>query len=210
MLVISILNPKGGVGKTTTAIHLARALQLTGAAVVLLDADAQASALAWSSVGALSPALTVLPVLPEAVAARIRNLSPAPDYVVLDGAARLHEELIIPTAKASNLVLIPVQPSALDVWACTKLAQTLALVNEATGRTRAAFVVSRQVIGTALANDVQGALEAAGLPVLSARLSQRVAYAEAIAAGVTVFEHDGAGKAAAEVRSLADEVLTLL
>lgn len=208
--VISVLNSKGGTSKTTTAIHLARALQLAGSSVVLLDADVQGSALAWSSIGALSPALRVEGARHDALAGRLAGLTPAPDYVVIDGAAKLEAQHIGEALKVSDLVLIPVQPSPLDIWACAVLVESVRLRMEIAGRPRGAFTVSRQVIGSALADGVQEALEAAGLPVLSARLSQRVAYVEAIAAGVTVLEHEPAGKASAEVRALMAETLTLL
>jgi len=209
MLVCSILNPKGGTGKTTAAIHLARGLQLAGRSVVLLDADIQGSALAWSSLGALSPALPVLPARHDAIETRIRNLAPAPDYVILDGAAKLEAQLIAAALKVSDIVVIPVQPSALDIWGCAELVEAVKLRIELVGRPRGAFLITRQIIGSALASDAQAALEAQGLPVLTARLSQRVAYAEALAAGVTVLEHEPEGKAAAEVRALVTELLSL-
>lgn len=208
-MVISILNPKGGVGKTTTAVHIARALQLTGSSVALLDADMQGSALAWSALGALSPALAVSPARHDALAQRVQNLKPAPDYIIIDGAAKLEAQLIAEALKVSDLVLIPVQPSALDIWGCTELVEAVRMRMELVGRPKGAFLVTRQIIGSALAGDVQGALEAQGLPVLAARLSQRVAYPEAIAAGITVLEHEPDGKAADEVRALIEEMKTI-
>jgi len=50
MIVIAVLNQKGGSGKTTIATHLARALQLDGASVVLIDSDPQGSARDWAAV----------------------------------------------------------------------------------------------------------------------------------------------------------------
>lgn len=208
-MVISILNPKGGVGKTTTAIHVARALQVAGHSVALLDADIQGSALAWSALGALSPALAVSPARHDTLAQRVENLKPAPDYVVIDGAAKLEARLIAEALKVSDLVIIPVQPSALDIWGCAELVEAVRLRLDLVGKPKGAFLVTRQIIGSALAGDVQGALEAQGLPVLAARLSQRVAYPEAIAAGVTVLEHEPEGKAANEVRAMIDELLKL-
>lgn len=208
--IISVLNTKGGSGKTTLSVHLARALQLAGHTVALLDADPQASALAWSSLGALSPALRVEGARHDALPGRIAGLAPAPDFVVLDGAAKLEPQRIGEALKVSDLVLIPVQPSPLDIWAAGSLVEPLRARLEIVGRPRAAFVVVRQVIGSALADGVREALEAQGLPVLSARLSQRVAYVEALAGGVTVLEHEPDGKAAAEVRAVMSETLSLL
>jgi len=208
MKVIAILNSKGGVGKTTTAIHLARALQLADHSVALFDSDIQGSALAWSAVGGISPALAVEQAAPDSLERRVSNYPPV-DYLVLDGAAKLSAELLVPSLRVSDVVVIPVQPSALDIWGCQILASTVKQLQDTVGKPRGFFLVTRQIIGSALASDVTGALEAQGLPVLSTRLSQRVAYAEAIAAGVTVLEHEPEGKAAKEVNDLAKEILGL-
>lgn len=59
MQVIAVLNQKGGSGKTTIATHLARALQLDGADVLLVDSDPQGSARDWAAVREDQP-LTVV------------------------------------------------------------------------------------------------------------------------------------------------------
>ena len=75
------------------------------------------------------------------------------------------------------------------------------------GQPAAAYVVSRQVAGSNLAREVGDALD--GFPVLQARTSQRVAYAEALSSGGAVVLGPDK-KAAAEIDALTDEILTLL
>jgi len=106
--------------------------------------------------------------------------------------------------------LIPVQPSAADIWAAEDIVDLIRVRQEVTGGLpRAAFVVSRQVVGSNLADTVQAALEAFDVPVLRARTSQRVAYAEALGAGLSVLDIN-AGKAEYEIQRLAEEALEQL
>jgi chromosome partitioning protein len=131
------------------------------------------------------------------------------DIVVIDGAPRL-EAMATSAIKAADLVLIPVQPSAADIWAAEDIIDLIRARQDVTdGSPRAAFVVSRQVVGSNLADTVQAALEAFDVPVLQARTSQRVAYAEALGAGLSVLDVNAA-KAEEEVQQLAKEALTYI
>ena len=113
----------------------------------------------------------------------------------------------VSAVKAADVVLIPVQPSAADLWAASDLVDILVARRSVTdGRPHAAFVVSRQIPGTRLASGIQEVLDGYGLPVLAARTSQRVAYAEALAAGLSVIDHEPDGKAADEIRAVLDEI----
>lgn len=203
-VVISIMNPKGGVGKTTISIHLARYFQLAGMDTVLIDADPQGSALDWASVGATP--LPCLGVRHETMASTLAGVAKSYDIIVVDGAAKLDPALIVPTLRVSDVMIIPVQPSALDIWGCADLAELARIRMDLAGKPVTHFLINRQIVNTALATDVGQALETQGLPLLSSRLSQRVAYAEAIAAGATVLDYEPGGKAAGEINALGFEV----
>ena len=104
---------------------------------------------------------------------------------------------------ASDLVLIPVQPSPYDVWAA---AETIQLVREARlykESLRAAFVINRMISNTAIGRDVLTALEQfPETPVLGTALIQRVVYAESAASGLSVIEAAPRSDAAKELRRL--------
>jgi hypothetical protein len=94
---------------------------------------------------------------------------------------------------AADVVLIPVQPSPYDVWAC---AQLVALVKECSvfkEHQKSAFLINRKIVNTAIGRDVGDALAAYALPVLQTAIAQRVAFAEAAATGQTVLERRPTG-----------------
>jgi len=204
MKVIAVLNQKGGSGKTTIATHLARALQLDGADVLLVDSDPQGSARDWAAVREDQPVPVVgidLPTIERDLKSVARK-----DFVVIDGAPQAHD-LAVSAIKAADFVLIPVQPSPYDIWATSDLVELVKQRIEVTdGRLQAAFVVSRAIKGTRIGAEVTEALAGYGLPVLESRITQRVIYPSSAASGMTVMEADPEGDAAAEVRALAAEI----
>jgi len=204
MLVIAVLNQKGGSGKTTIATHLARALQIEGADVLLVDSDPQGSARDWAAVREDQP-LTVVGIDRPTIERDIKNIA-RKDFVVIDGAPQA-ADLAVSAIKAASFVLIPVQPSPYDIWAAADLVELVKQRIEVTdGKLQAAFVVSRAIKGTRIGSEVAEALAGYGIPVLESRITQRVSYPSTAAAGTTVMDTEPAGDAAAEVRALAAEL----
>ena len=204
MLVIAVLNQKGGSGKTTIATHLARALQIEGADVLLVDSDPQGSARDWAAVREDQP-LTVVGIDRPTIDRDIKNLV-RKDFVIIDGAPQA-ADLAVSAIKAASFVLIPVQPSPYDIWATADLVELVKQRIEVTdGKLQAAFVVSRAIKGTRIGLEVAEALAGYGLPILESRITQRVSYPGTAAAGTTVMDTEPAGDAAAEVRALATEL----
>ena len=204
MLVIAVLNQKGGSGKTTIATHLARALQIEGADVLLVDSDPQGSARDWAAVREDQP-LTVVGIDRPTIERDIKNIA-RKDFVVIDGAPQA-ADLAVSAIKAASFVLIPVQPSPYDIWAAADLVELVKQRIEVTdGKLQAAFVVSRAIKGTRIGSEIAEALAGYGLPILESRITQRVSYPSTAAAGTTVMDTEPAGDAAAEVRALAAEL----
>jgi len=204
MQVIAVLNQKGGAGKTTIATHLARALQLDGSDVLLVDSDPQASARDCAAVREDQP-LTVVGIDRPTIDRDLKNVA-RKDFVVIDGAPQA-ADLAVSAIKAAHFVLIPVQPSPYDIWATADLVELVKQRIEVTdGKPQAAFVVSRAIKGTRIGAEVTEALNGYGLPVLESRITQRVSYPGTAAAGSTVMDAEPDSDAAAEVRALANEI----
>lgn len=209
--VVSVLNQKGGSGKTTISTNLARGLQLEGLEVLLADADPQQTASEWGNLREEDSDLPpVVGVSGSTIENDLRDVGAAYDVVVVDGAPAL-DSLNVKALKASDVVLIPIRPSGPDVWAGEELVELIHTRREVTeGKPSAAFVVSQQVARTNLASEIGEVLEEYDLPVLEGRTGQRVAYAEALSIGTTVLDMSGAPKAESEIRAITTDVLNLL
>ena len=203
MHVVSVLSEKGGAGKTTIATNLATAAHLSGTRTLVVDADPQATARDW---GAASDADTpvVAGVDRGSIADDVPRLGEQFELVVIDGAPRL-QDTYAQAVTVSDLVLVPVRPSAADIWSAETIIDGCRAYNPP-----ARFVVSQQIVGTALADQVQDSLQSFNVPVMNARTSQRVAYTEALGAGQSVLQYEPKGKAAGEVEALHDELSALL
>ena len=208
MIVIAVLNQKGGSGKTTIATHLARALQLDGASVVLIDSDPQGSARDWAAVREDQP-LPVVGIDRPTIERDLKALG-SKDFVVIDGAPQA-ADLAVSAIKSAHIVLIPVQPSPYDIWATADLVELVKSRIEITdGKLQAAFVVSRAIKGTKIGGEIDEALNGYGMPVLETRITQRVSYPSTAAAGTTVLDTEPDGDAARECRALAAAVKAMI
>lgn len=209
MKVIAVLNQKGGSGKTTIATHLARALQLQGSSVLLVDSDKQGSARDWSAVNESNP-VTVIGLDRPTLDRDLKNISDK-DFVVIDGSPQA-TDLAMSAIKAADFVLIPVQPSPYDIWATSDLVDLVKQRIEMTdNKLKSAFVVSRAIKNTKIGSEVSEVLIEYGLPVLNAKIVQRIAYPNSAAIGKTVFETESkTSDAVAEMNALATEVKSYL
>jgi len=207
-MIVALLNQKGGTGKTTLAVHLAGELAQQGNRVLLVDADPQASALDWAETRnrAGHPRLFGAVGLPrETLHREVPDLAQSVDHVVIDGPPRV-TSLVRSAMLASDLVLVPVQPSAYDVWASQAV---LELVREAQvykPGLKALFVVNRQVARSIIGREVRAAIGELNMPVLQAGLAQRVVFAETAGNGRLAREIDAHGAAAREVAGVAAEL----
>jgi chromosome partitioning protein len=205
-MILSILNQKGGVGKTTLAVHVATAVARQGMRVLLVDADPQGSALDWSAMRTGNPLFPVIG-LPKAVLHReMPTLATDYDHVVIDGPPRVYD-VARSAIMASDLVVIPVQPSPYDVWAVKEIVDLLGEASAFKGDLRSTFVINRKIVNTAIGRDVTEALAGYPVRVLKTAIGQRVAFAESAGQGSTVLDLDPNSAASREVTALTREIL---
>jgi chromosome partitioning protein len=207
MPILALLNQKGGVGKTTLATNIASCLALEGDSVLYIDADPQGSGLDWSA-ARQSPPLFNLVGLPKNTLHRdLPSLSAPYAWTVIDGPP-LASDIARSAILAADLVIIPVQPSGVDIWSAKKIVD---LVSEAAAmkpNLKAAFAINRKAVGTAIGRDLYQSLAAnyPDIAICSAQVCQRIGFAESITQGLSVLETEPKGQAAQEIKALTAEI----
>jgi chromosome partitioning protein len=206
-MIVALLNQKGGVSKTTLALHLAGHWARQGKRVTLIDAGPQGSALDWSEQRArcrYARLFGVIGLARHTLHREASELARDADHVVIDGPPRV-AALLRSALLAADAVLVPAQPSPFDGWAS---AEMLAMITEA--RVFRPLLVTRFALNrcparTIIARDTAQNLADHDPPALTARIGQRVIFAEAARSGQLVFEQDANGAAAREIAALSAE-----
>ena len=204
-MIVGVLSQKGGVGKTTLSLNLASHWHGQGKRVLVVDADPQGSALAWSSARSLPPIFPVVGMAKPSLHRDLPEIAADYDVTVIDGAPRVND-LGRAAILASDLVLIPVQPSPFDVWAADDTVQLIQEAQQFKETLKAAFAINRKIVNTAIGRDVAGAFADAPFPVLDATVSQRVLFAESVGQGLTVREIAPLSDAAREIAAMAEAI----
>lgn len=204
--IVTIAQQKGGAGKTTLAIHLALVWAASGKRVALVDIDPQASLSSWfrlrhERLGARGTPIEAAAVSGWRVAGEVERQAREHDIVLIDSPPHAETEARI-AVRAGKLVLVPVQPSPIDLWA-TKPTLDLARAE----RTPSLLVLNRVPARAKLTGTVLEAFDALGVPLAKARIGNRVALAAAINEGQGILEYEPSSAAAREIKALADEIL---
>jgi len=205
-IVISFLQEKGGAGKTTLATNVAHGLKLRGFSVLLVDNDPQGSSRDWNeeNQGQLLP---VIGLDRETIAKDIKAIKEGFDFIIIDGAPQL-TRLSAAAIRASDIVLIPVQPSPYDVWASSNLVELIKARKEINNEMpHAAFIISRAIKNSKLSKEVSDSIKEYGLPVFKSHTTQFVVYPTTASIGQTVFNSTvGTNPASMEISAIIDEI----
>jgi len=203
--IITVAQQKGGAGKTTLAANLAVALVKRGKAVSLLDTDPQGSLGRWFMMRreAGDPGLDFSTSSAWGVSYECDKLKKANDFVIIDTPPKVDSDLK-PAIRESDLVIVPVSASPVDVWATEGV---LDMAEREGAKTL--VVLNRAKIGTKVTAEVDTALTDLGVTRAKTMLGHRVAFPETMGAGKVAIERGG-GPWQDEVEALTTEVLNSL
>jgi len=209
MPVIALLNLKGGVGKSTTAVHLAIWLHKQGKSIAFIDSDPQQTSSSW--LNSLEIDFPVQPLLdPEELFETANAWTNVFNYVVVDGPGSLSEQTKT-ILDCSDLVLIPCQPSGPDLQSSGKILQIIKHKQMTRqGKPKALLFLNRAIRGTLLLRDSEQALaKNPNFPLLKTVIYQRQLLADANIQRGTAFSLSGkaAKDTATEYEQLFLEVL---
>jgi len=205
-MIISLNNIKGGVGKTTIAINMASFMASKGDKILLVDADPQGKVLQWQAMTDNNP-FDAVHHPHDTLHLDIHALSMGYTHTVIDAPPGICK-ITMSALLASNLVIVPLEPSPLSTWLSSEI---VGLIKDAGKHNRGLigrFLISRRVAGTVVGRDVRKILDAYGMGLIDTEISQRTDFVRSMLQGLSILEYAPKSDAAKEIRSLCHEVMS--
>jgi chromosome partitioning protein len=203
-VILTVAQQKGGAGKTTVLVQLATAIAAAGRKVAIVDIDPQASLTGWMRVREHEarnvPELRFSMVGGWRLAVELDRLRRETDAILVDTPPHTESEAKV-AIRAADLVLVPVQPSMVDLWASRA---TIALAAKEGRRT--ALLLNRVPPRGRAIDEALQLVEREGWPLLQGRLGNRQTYVASFARGLGAVEHEPRSPSAEEVRALVAEL----
>ncbi len=203
--VITIAQQKGGAGKTTIAAHLATAFSQRGKRVAIIDIDPQGSLTQWHNMreeefGKDYTGMRLVTVSGWRLPSEINMIRREVDIIIVDSPPHIQTETKT-AIRNSDLVIIPVQPSPMDLWATNS---TLELA--VTERIPHRVLMNRVVANSKLSKDMEKKFS----NLMDTKIANRISFASSMLEGKCITEVSPSSPGAIEIKDLLKEVTGLL
>ena len=196
MQVIAIVSQKGGVGKSTLAVHLAAEANSQGQRVLLLDLDPQGSAMEWASCRGDRPP-DVSGANPASIGKEIEKARSEDYDLVLVDTAPHADHAALQAARSADLVAIPCRPSTFDIAAISATLDLCKLANK-----QALVILNAAPIRSRVTVEAEEAIVEKGGKISPVIVRQRVAFQHCMIDGRTAAEYEPGSAAAHEITRL--------
>ncbi|MEQ5394083.1 ParA family protein [Proteus sp. fly-1013] len=203
--VISFLNGKGGVGKTTSSINIATAIAKQGYNVVVVDTDPQMSIGNWFEEDKCL--FDVRTASSEKEVYLIKKDLKKYDYIVIDGVATI-SAISSASVMVSDLVIIPVTPSPLDFSVSTAILAVIEARNDLQP-IEARFLITKKINTTKMLQVLKDSIVETGVEMLKTGITQRQSYVRTMLDGGTVYDTTD-GQAKGEIDNITREIMEIL
>lgn len=206
MTIIALVGNKGGAGKTTLAVNIASLLGRS-AKTALFDADPQGSSLQWRAIAEDPDGLPVVDAIGDLRDTLARRGGQF-EHVLIDCPPSVDAVQTLEALCLSDLALIPVQPSPLDLWATVHIDHAIEQTRQVNPGLAAYLVINQLEPWTRLSRLVRRGVAELGLPAAERAIRRRVIYRASMLEGKSVLEMGRGGQAAAEeLKQLISEVI---
>jgi chromosome partitioning protein len=214
--IIAVTQQKGGVGKSTIAMHLGAAFHERKKKVLVVDADGQNTLVHWSSAAGEETGIP-FPVVNLAEAGgqihrEIKKFVADYDLIIVDCPPSITEKVSGVVLLAASIAVIPTSSSPADYWSSVGLVKLIQQAQTMNEDLKAVFLLNKTEEKRMLTRELKRALEELGFPLLKTQIPTRECYKQAMALGQTVLQMSdrGAKLASSEIRACADEIAALL
>lgn len=185
MPTIAIASPKGGAGKSTTAVLLGTELAHENVPVTILDCDPNKSLTLWSEQGDLPPNINVISDISESEIVRTIKAHDVDHQVVIVDLEGVASRLVSRAISQADLVLTPMRATTLDATIGTRALQLIAEEEEALDRNipHAVVFTMTKAIQSRQHKGIEASLRGQGVDVIDPPLMERAAFSGLFAFG---------------------------
>lgn len=209
-MIISVTSLKGGVGKSTIVQNLSVCFAHMGYRVAIVDTDTNASSVHWSGIRDEEyPEVMVFGISDsKALRKNIQKIQNDYDIILIDGTPSL-SKLVSTIILLGDIVLIPIRPSGLDLWATEKFIEKYEQAKTLKEDVNAYFVLNQYNENININRETKDVLNELEIKTLKTTIKSRIAYVEAVVQGIGVYEYRDK-KAKKEMTELTKEILELI